>query len=1023
MSRTKILFFLLFVLFSSSIFADGILVGVVTDSLTNKPLIGANVYLLELPLGSSTDLDGAYRIERVPEGVYTVQVAYLGYMLKSIPVTVESGKRVITNAELVYDIIEGKEVLVTAQAEGQLAAINQQINSNTIINVVSEERIQELPDANAAEAVGRLPGVALQRSGGEANKVVMRGLSPRFSTITVDGVRVATTGTDDRDSYSDQREVDLSTVSQRSLAGIELYKALTADQDADAIAGGINFVTRKAPSQRSLRADAKGTYNGIENSYDQYDFSLKYGERFFNNILGLQLTGNLERKIRSEENTTIDYDYEYEGGKTWAFEDLQLTYTDEIRKRNGINTVIDFNTPDGGSIKFSNIYSKTKRDFIEYYRNYPNPLVETPEVLYSARDREEDISIYNGFVKGDNYLFGLGMEWNFSYAEAKSNFLFDYEINFREDPTLENGIPVSGMATPPNDILKGPPEAIIPYALNNFEKTSLYSAFLRGQDSKEQEISGYLNLSKDYMIGQSYSGKLKFGGKYRAKSRLRSRSELFAPYYNFDFRRYARLPDGTIVHKSSLFAGTRFENLHRVGEDGINGSGNILLTNFLDPNPDNWRVFDKYDLYPLLNRDAIREWWDLSKNGTNELGNTVEYFPYLEPETEFYDIDETVSAGYIMNTFNFGRTVTLITGVRVESEDNDYKSRFSPVDLNGYPVPIGAIRDTFAVHKETVWLPNFHLTVRPTGFMSTRLAAYKALARPDFNHRLENFIAKKQSTFYSGNSLIIGNPGLKAAKAWNFEINNSFYESRYGLFSVSVFYKHIKDMFHLMDGLLFQGEGNYLDSLGISYNNPWQQLALDFELTYPINSDKPTRVWGFEAELQTHLRFLPGILKNVVINGNFSIVRSETYIPGNAHETYLDTIPNPPFPPYIYEKTRTFFTERKQKLEGQPDFFGNLAVGYDIGGFSARVSVFHQDEYNRTFSPNQKQDRVQNAYTRWDLALKQQITRHFSVFFNINNITNAKEGRSTLNRVDGWRLLNLEQTYGISGDIGLRFIL
>ena len=66
----------------------------------------------------------------------------------------------------------------------------------------------------------------------------MRGLSDKYSTITIDGARISPTD-------ADARGVDLSTISQGSLAGIELYKALTADMDADAIAGSVNFVTKK----------------------------------------------------------------------------------------------------------------------------------------------------------------------------------------------------------------------------------------------------------------------------------------------------------------------------------------------------------------------------------------------------------------------------------------------------------------------------------------------------------------------------------------------------------------------------------------------------------------------------------------------------------------------------------------------------------------------------------------------------------------------------------------------------------
>ncbi len=106
--------------------------------------------------------------------------------------------------KLIADVLEGETVVVT----GQAAAINQQLASNTIVNVVSEQKIQELPDANAGEAIGSLPGVSISRSGGEANKIILRGLDERFSVITIDGQRIASTDVDDRG-------IDLSTMFEK----------------------------------------------------------------------------------------------------------------------------------------------------------------------------------------------------------------------------------------------------------------------------------------------------------------------------------------------------------------------------------------------------------------------------------------------------------------------------------------------------------------------------------------------------------------------------------------------------------------------------------------------------------------------------------------------------------------------------------------------------------------------------------------------------------------------------------------
>ena len=114
----------------------------------------------------------------------------------------------------------------------------------------------ELPDANAAESVGRLPGISLRRSGGEGSQVVIRGLAPTYNSVTISGQKLAATDLDDRG-------VDLSMISPEILAGIEVSKALTPDQDADSFGGSVNFKLADAPSggfRSNFRAQTGNNY-------------------------------------------------------------------------------------------------------------------------------------------------------------------------------------------------------------------------------------------------------------------------------------------------------------------------------------------------------------------------------------------------------------------------------------------------------------------------------------------------------------------------------------------------------------------------------------------------------------------------------------------------------------------------------------------------------------------------------------------------------------------------------------------
>jgi TonB-dependent receptor len=991
-------------------FGQSVLKGTVTDAVTDEPLIGVSVTIQGTSLGAATDMDGFFVILHIPQRAIDVKVSCVGYEPLIKKIDFSAAKEMTRKFQMKPAVVEGEEVVVTGQARGQQAAINQQLAANTLVNVVSTEKIRELPDANAAEAIGRLSGVALQRSGGEATQIVLRGMSGGFSNVTIDGVKIPAT-------EADSRSVDLSMMSQGSLAGIELYKALTPDKDADAIAGSVNLVTPNAPKDRFVQINAKGAYERLNKTYGQYDFSGKYGERFFNGVLGVQISGNLERRDRSSESTTLTWDFTPSNYTDYQLTDLTLQYVNEIRKREGGSVIFDINTPDNGSIKINNIYNKTNRNYITYDRNYPTDASLGP--LYFIRDQEQEISNYNGSISGKNYLFGLNVEWGLSFSQSKSDFPYDYYTDFFEPSESAGGVATSGMATIPGQYPKGPPESYINYALNNFQRAYLVWAYYRNEASLDKEKTIHLDLSQKYTLESYLSGEIKIGGKYRDKNRTKDDKQLDANYE-------IQGANANTIYGPKNYAGTPFAG------DNIKQGSKVLLAYFLDPTPAERNIYEKYRLFPMISDNALRSWYDISKDGVN--GTIREYLNNDEVGAQGYNIEEQVSAAYIMNTLNIGQDITFIAGVRVESEKNSYESKYAPKALTGFPTISGVLRDTSATHDESIWLPNAQVAIKPFDFLSMRFAAYRALARPDFNFRLEQMIARNSGTTLPkgvlqayGTSMIVGDPSLPDAKAWNYEVNASLFGNTIGLFTVSAFYKDIKDMFHYanqvqIEGPVTQNGQRYLDSIGVKWKDPFDP-SQSFYLYYPYNSSKSTYVWGFEVTHEMHTAFLPSLLKNFVISYNFSLIRSETYIRSFLNDdTILQASTFRGVTTYSKTAIPRYF-ESRQKLEGQPEFFGNAALGYDIGGFSARVSLFFQSEYTSNYSADGRSDVITNSSTRWDLSLKQQITDKISVMLNLNNFTNTDESTSVKNRIYGWTLPYHGENYGLTADLGVQVFL
>ena len=69
------------------------------------------------------------------------------------------------------------------------------------------------------------------------------------------------------------------------------------------------------------------------------------------------------------------------------------------------------------------------------------------------------------------------------------------------------------------------------------------------------------------------------------------------------------------------------------------------------------------------------------------------------------------------------------------------------------------------------------------------------------------------------------------------------------------------------------------------------------------------------------------------------------------------------------------------------------------------------------------QRRIDISYTRFDLALKYELTDQIEFMLLFNNLTNIDERNSIYNRDTGWKILNTSENYGRTADLGVRFSL
>jgi hypothetical protein len=250
----------------------GMITGRVTDT-QGAVLQSARVELQPGGQSTLTDAQGWFAIGDLAPGDYTVTVSYAGFAPFTTSVKVSPGQTV--HADAVLKVATATEqILVTAdRGRGEAEAINRELTSDNILQVLPVEVITSLPNTNIADALGRMPSVTLERDEGEGKYVQIRGLEPRLANVTIDGVNVPS-------PEAGVRQIKLDVIPANLVDSVEINKTLSANQDGDAIAGSVNLVTKTAEEKPTLYLNGIGGYTPIVGGRSLYEIDGTAGKRF-----------------------------------------------------------------------------------------------------------------------------------------------------------------------------------------------------------------------------------------------------------------------------------------------------------------------------------------------------------------------------------------------------------------------------------------------------------------------------------------------------------------------------------------------------------------------------------------------------------------------------------------------------------------------------------------------------------------------------------------------------------------------
>ncbi|MGK9475373.1 TonB-dependent receptor [Melioribacter sp. OK-6-Me] len=667
MKKIVIPFFLIN-FWASLVFAQvGKLAGKVMDT-EGHTLIGANVYIKELSIGSTTDNNGNFTILNLEKGKYSLRVSYLGYQAKEEKVEIIANRTTFVEIKLKPGIVEAGEVVVLGERiEGQARALNQQRTNDNITNIISTDQIGRFPDQNIGDALKRVASITVNYDQGEARYVNIRGTEPRLNSIMINGERVPS-------AEAEIRNVQVDLIPSDMVQTIQINKAITPDMDADAIGGAVNLVTRAPSSLLRLSSTLASGYNFLSEK-PIWNGALVFANRYINNKLGVVLSGSLFDHNLGSDNT--EGTWENDDGNIFPSEWEVRAY--KIRRlRQSLAASFDYQLSPTDNIYLKTMYNQ-RNDWENRYRlryrlDKDRIVKQTKGGINNNRNnnaRLEDQRTFTISLKGEHVLLtSLKINWATYYSSASEERPNERYISFQ----VKNIEQFYDISNPEKPIINY--NSSLPEDLNNWEFDELTE---ERQFTEEKNYSAKIDLELPISQGIN-KNTLKFGAKYSKKDKLRDNNFFsYTPINSFETLANVPVKDYT-------------DNNFLAGPYKIGKFATEEFLGSLDLNDQT--LFEKEDV-------------------------PAEYAP------QNFNAKEKIFAAYAMLEQNVDKNLKIIAGFRVENTSLDYAG-------NEFNEETEEINKTYGSDSYTNFLPGVHIKFNLSPNLILRAAWTNTIARPNY---------------------------------------------------------------------------------------------------------------------------------------------------------------------------------------------------------------------------------------------------------------------------------------------------
>jgi iron complex outermembrane receptor protein len=178
----RLLLFIVSLLLFTYISMAQSLKGTVTDSASHQAIPAAIIFIPQLKLNATTDVNGNFKISSIPQGTYEVEVKILGYATITKQVTIKDD--ITLDFSLAVSSTPSTEVIITA-----LGNVTNTLRSPVPVTMVTHDMILQETSNNAIDAIANQPGVNEVTEGPGISKPEINGLGYNRVLTLFDGER------------------------------------------------------------------------------------------------------------------------------------------------------------------------------------------------------------------------------------------------------------------------------------------------------------------------------------------------------------------------------------------------------------------------------------------------------------------------------------------------------------------------------------------------------------------------------------------------------------------------------------------------------------------------------------------------------------------------------------------------------------------------------------------------------------------------------------------------------------------